>query len=157
MSFSSLLLCTLLLLSHVLLFTAPRTAARWASLSFTISRSLLRLICSCSDSSALARTHLLLLGLICSCSDSSALESVMSLYFTMSFFPLTAFKIFSLYLVLSNVTMICIRVCVFVFFCIYPDLSLNSDLFIFASNLSQLFSSGIFFHLPFFFSFWNCT
>ena len=77
---------------------------------------------------------------------------------TMSFFPLTAFKIFSLYLVLSNVTMICISVCVFVFFCIYPDWSLNfSDSFIFSSNLSQLFSSDIFFYLPFFFSFWNCS
>ena len=75
----------------------------------------------------------------------------------MSFFPLTAFKIFSLYLVLSNVTMICISVCVCVFFCIYPDWSLNiSDLFILSSNLSQLFSSDIFFYLPFFF-FWNCS
>ena len=129
LSFLSLLLCTLLLLSHVLLFTTPWTAARQASLSI-ISRSLLKLVCWVCDVFIL----------------------------TMSFFPLTAFKIFSLYLVLSNVTMICISVCVFVFFCIYPDWSLNfSDSFIFSSSLSQLFSSDIFFYLPFFFSFWNCS
>ena len=45
------------LLSRVQLFAAPRTAARWASLSFTISRSLLKLM---STESVMPANHLIL-------------------------------------------------------------------------------------------------
>ena len=47
----------LLLLSHVRLFATPRTAARQASLSFTISRSLLKLM---SIESVMPSNHLIL-------------------------------------------------------------------------------------------------
>ena len=49
------------LLSHVWLFSTPRTAARQASLSFTISRSLLKLI---SIESVMSSNHLILCFLL---------------------------------------------------------------------------------------------
>ena len=56
-SFSSVLLVFLHLLSHVQLFATPWTAACQAALSFTISRSLLKLM---SIESVMPSTHLVL-------------------------------------------------------------------------------------------------
>ena len=51
------------LLSCVWLFLTPQTAAHWASLSFTISQSLLKLM---SIESVMSSNHLVLFGLLCS-------------------------------------------------------------------------------------------